>query len=180
MVVYGPGVRREVARSDQPRPALGRRPWFAFLRRARSLRRFAFAMRVERVPGARCLTIRLGREGPWIHCHTARSRRERLRGIAGVPDGVSLLFAGRSVHGFGLARPLEVVGIGSDGRVVGRRRLAPGGLVVMWGASHVIEIPEYLGPPAVASGVKIVCAAPVVCPYARDALRVRNADREPR
>lgn len=137
-------------------------------------------MRVRRLPGARCLTIRLGSEGPPIHCHAARSRRERLLGIGDVPEGAGVLLAGRSAHGFHLDRPLDVVGIGREGTVVTVRRLDPGGVVVIAGATHLVEIPVELGSSALAPGERVFLAAPVVCPHARDALCVRNADREPR
>jgi hypothetical protein len=179
MVTYGPGVRRKEARGTQPRPALGRRPWFAFLRRARSLRRFALAMRWARVPGGRCLTIRVGEDGAGTHCHVAASPSQRLQGIGAVPPGGGLLLAGRSVHGFGLDRPLRVVGLDERGTVVAVRLLDPGRLVVLARARYLLELPDSIGE-GVEVGQQVTAAASVQCSHARDALRVRNADRKPR
>lgn len=179
MVTYGPGVRRNEARGTQPRPALGRRPWFAFLRRARSLRRFALAMRWVRVPAGRCVTIRLGGDGERAHCHLAATPAQRWRGIGAVPPGVGVLLAGRSVHGFGLDRPLRVVGLDPRGTVVAVRRLNPRRIVFVARAVYLLELPEPVGSGVVA-GQQATVLASVQCSHAGDALRVRNADRESR
>ncbi len=110
--------RLESGALAQPRPALGLRPWFALLRRARSLRRFAFAM-PERV------TVALG-YGAWRaeRVRVATTFSSRLFGM-NVPDVSALLIHTRSVHG----GPLRVVHLTAEGTVVGAELLAGSGTV---------------------------------------------------
>jgi len=116
----------------QPLPALGLRPWFAFLRRARSLRRFAFAMG-GRVPGTlryRSFTsIKLRSEhwelGPVT---LATTFRQRLIGM-GSERNHSLLMHTGSVHGRGLKGSLRVFHLTRAGRFVGQDVLAVGRIV---------------------------------------------------
>lgn len=67
--------------------------------------------------------------------------RDRLWGLRHGPTRAGLLLAGRSVHGVGMARPLKVVFIDGDGRVVGVAALRPGGVAVHRRARFVAELP---------------------------------------
>lgn len=113
----------------QPRPALGRRPWFALERRARSFLRFAFAMS-ESVPDG--VPYRPGDPvavcgGGWCFepVRVAVTFRERRRGLRPRSEGSGLLLRTRSVHGYGMQEPLDLVFLDRDGAVVGARRLNP-------------------------------------------------------
>ena len=52
------------------------------------------------------------------------------------------MLAGRSVHGFGLEAPLDVVGVDRDGVVVGRAVLEGNQIVTMRRARVMIEAPR--------------------------------------
>ena len=118
------GVRRDQVWL-QPRPAFGLRPWFAFLRRARSFRRFAFAM-TGRIPGTSPYQVSLS-DGAWRveGIAVASSFLQRLGGMhAGRARGVLLHTS--SVHGKGLSDPLQIIHLTSQGVVAARDVLMPG------------------------------------------------------
>jgi hypothetical protein len=125
---------------------LGRRPWFALLRRARNLRRFALAM-VGRIPAMGAAPIPGGLltvSAPgWSHgpVLAATTMRQRWIGLGPLPLGWGLLVAGRSVHGRGMREALTVVGLDAGGAVTGAIRLVPGGRVTMAGAVAILELP---------------------------------------
>lgn len=127
----------------QPRPAFGRRPWFALLRRARSFLRFALAMG-NRIPGRGdepgLLQIRdgAGRWRPVMPCVTLVSR---WRGLRPAPFGLGALIGGDAVHGFGMVVPVAVVAVDETGMVMEVRRLRPGARVDIPGAGWLLEIP---------------------------------------
>ncbi len=127
-----------------PRPALGRRPWFAFLRRARMRRRFALAMGGEAnsVGIWRHSTVRLQSAG-WTSppLLIAVTRRQRRRGVAPVPGPFGLLLRTRCIHGFGLRSPLECVAIDHRGVVRWSGRLLPRRLVASRRAGWFAEFP---------------------------------------
>jgi hypothetical protein len=127
-----------------PRPALGRRPWFAFLRRARMRRRFALAMGGEanRAENWRHSTVRL-RSGTWGSSPLviAATRRQRRRGLGPVPGPLGLLLRTRSVHGFALRSAVEFVAIDDIGVVRRVGRLAPGRVVACRHAGWIAELP---------------------------------------
>jgi hypothetical protein len=152
------GAKQQTAGAgDQPRPAFGLRPWFALLRRARSLRRFAFAIVRGSVPGDRRYrsrrTVVLASED-WRSppVSVASSFADRLFGIRREgTDG--LLIRCSSVHGFGIRDPLRVVHLDGDGTVVhqdilvtGRRSIARG----VW----TLELP--IGVRGPATGARLV------------------------
>ncbi len=119
---------------DLPRPALGRRPWFALRRRARRRLRFAFAIGgkgsrpfVELSAGADW------RSGPVL---LASAPIDRLHGSGRG----AVLLRSRSVHGVGLAAPLPVAAI-VQGRVEAVGRLRPGEIVLRRGAVWWLEMP---------------------------------------
>ena len=127
---------------DQPRPALGRRPWLALLRRARSLRRFAFAMRRESVArSGGCLTL-IDPVGGWIARRVTLFTGfwERWRGVKTGTERV--LMQTSSVHGRGLDRSVLVVGLDSAGLVICSRALPPGGFLRVSGAAWMLELPD--------------------------------------
>ena len=128
---------------DQPRPALGRRPWFALLRRARSLRRFAFAMRRESVARSdRGLTLVDSNTGWMVHgVALLTGFLQRLQGAGAGTDRI-LMRAG-SVHGRGLDIRMLVVGIDSTGRVLSTAWLPPGRFLRVPGATWVLELADH-------------------------------------
>lgn len=168
---------------DQPRPALGLRPWFALLRRARSLRRFALAIRPRRVTALRgncpiSLIARVG-EGPEWRITLPRRLVERVAGIRSVADGRGVLLAGSAVHGWGMAAPLLVLALDRQGQVLAARCLVPG---TMWrhrGAAWMLELPVATREPGVGAAVRLL-----VSPreqrrtHGRDTHLVRNPHRE--
>ena len=127
--------------ADQPRPALGRRPWFALLRRARSLRRFAFAIRPESVARIGPTLTVVDPISGWSAAPVglAVSARERWRGIRSNP-GMVLIRTSR-VHARGLNRPLLVIGLDGDGVVVDVSSLASGRFLHLQGAAWALEVP---------------------------------------
>lgn len=144
-------LRPATVQADQPRPALGRRPWFALLRRALSLRRFAFAITNGSVPaGRRYQTIVLS-DGGGFDCRVgvAVTFRERLRGLRPAPPGRGLLLRGASVHGRGMIEPLTAIFLDASGSVLAVCRLHPGGFVRHPAATWTLELPVSISPPPV-------------------------------
>ncbi len=151
---YTDSHKRESA-AAQPRPALGRRPWFALLRRARSLRRFALAIRRVSVAGSwRSLTL-VDHTTGWAASPVAFAVRpiDRWLGVRAGHEMV-LLRTGR-VHGRGLRKPLRLVGLDETGTVVMTRILEPGTFAKLSSCSWVLETSPLLSPPAIGSVVAI-------------------------
>ena len=184
-------MRRMGATGDQPRPALGRRPWFALERRARSLRRFFLAIAGARVPpgaasatGGHLVMLAPGwRCGPVTVAATALARR---RGLRPRPHGRRLLLRSRSVHGFGMAEELAVVGIGRDERVCAVRVLRPGHMVTIPRSRWILELPRDHPLPAIGEQVRLVrlrlpkwVDPGLSSPDAGPSHSLRDADREP-
>ena len=138
--------RTNVRASYLPRPALGRRPWFAFLRRARRRRRFAFAMGGERTraPERRhSAMVRLvagGWQSPPLRL--ARSRLERSRGLAPCPGPLGLLMRSRCIHGFGLRSQVEFVAFDAAGVVTRTGTLHPRRIAFCRGTTWIAELPS--------------------------------------
>lgn len=142
-----------------PRPALGRRPWFAFLRRARMRRRFALAMGRERnsAPGQRQLSmIRLRADG-WQSSALilVRTRLELWRGLAPCPGPIGILMRTRSIHGFGLRSAIEFVALDADGVVTRSGTLWPRHVVHIRGAAWVAELPAGCSRPVPGTAVTV-------------------------
>jgi hypothetical protein len=138
--------------ADQPRPALGRRPWLALERRARSLRRFFFAITGGRVPpsplqpsSAQIVDRVSGWSTPPVVI--ARTARRRFAGARGRVDPHAVLIGTRAVHGFGLRIPLGAVGIGPKGRVLRLEPLKPRGVVRLADCRWILELPASHPPP---------------------------------
>lgn len=142
--------------SDYPRPALGRRPWFALLRRAWILRRFAFAMggdttRLRTVRTIACAFDTDGWSSGPILVATARSARRR--GLAPAPGPFGLAIAGGSVVRGGVVGAVAWFGIGSDGSVVGAGSLR--WIVVCRRARLLVEIPAWVGVPPLGAALRL-------------------------
>ena len=140
-----PRRRTEKSASYLPRPALGRRPWFAFLRRARMRRRFALAMGRERTragAGRQPVTVRLVASG-WLSppLRLVGTRSERRRGLAPCPGPFGILMRARSIHGFGLRSAIEFVALDTAGVVTRSGILRPGRVAYCRGASWIAELP---------------------------------------
>ncbi len=139
--------------ADQPRPALGRRPWLALERRARSLRRFFFAIAGGRVPPSapQPSSVRLVDEGSgWASppVEIAAGVRRRYVGSRGRQGARAILIAGSSVHGVGSKTPLRVVGIDPTGRVRRRGVLEPRAIVWFPECRWILELPaDHSAPP---------------------------------
>ena len=148
-------ISTDVGRT-QPRPAFGLRPWFALLRRARSLRRFAFAIVRRSVPGGRLYRPRRSvvvTSGRWRSppIAVATSFADRLVGMR--RNGASgLLLRCSSVHAIGLVSPLRVVHVDSDGTVLRQDVLTAGRRVAARG-TWILELPLGAGSPD--TGVKL-------------------------
>jgi len=114
---------------DQPRPALGLRPWFALLRRARNLRRFALAIRPERVTALHSnLPIQLIAEIPGVFrtpVVVPITLWQRLRGIRRAPPDHGVLLAASAVNSIGLVYPVTAIALGAGGKVLATHRLTP-------------------------------------------------------
>ena len=139
-------MARRAGATDQPRPALGRRPWLAFLRRARILRRFALVMAARRVTGPPHRVIRgpvtLVAQG-WERRHVAvaQTRDSRRRGLTPRAFGRALLIEGSFAHSFGMHEPIRIAGLASTGRITEVRRLEPRHLAYFRGAAWILELP---------------------------------------
>lgn len=166
--------QKRMSATDQPRPALGRRPWFALLRRARSLRRFAFAIRRESVARSGPILTVVDPVSGWSGSPVtaATTIRRRWRGVRGGAE--KLLIRTSRVHGRGLREPLIAVGIDGDGGVVASATLQPGRFLHIGGAVWVMELPVGHETPAPGTRLEI---------YARRRGRnphpLCNADRQP-
>ena len=152
----GGSKQQTAGTGDQPRPAFGLRPWFALLRRARSLRRFAFAIVSGSVPGDRPYrsgdSVTLGTED-WTSppVTVALSFADRLLGVR-RKDTDGLLIRSGSVHGRGIREPLRIIHLDRDGTVThqdilmaGRRTSARG----VW----ILELP--VGVPGPDTGARL-------------------------
>jgi hypothetical protein len=151
--------RRTAGGRAQPRPAFGLRPWFALLRRARSLRRFAFAIVRGSVPGGR--PYRPGRsvvlastswQSPPVGLAT--SFVDRLFGMY-RRDAGGLLLCSASVHGVGCVNPLRVVHLDADGTVLHQDLLTPGRRVAARG-TWVLELPMGAGGPDTGARLRVL------------------------
>jgi len=138
--------RTKVRANYLPRPALGRRPWFAFLRRARRRRRFAFAMVGERTRArVRCDSATLclvadGWQSPPLRL--ACTRLERVRGLAPYPGPFGVLMPVRSIHGFGLRSEVEFVALDAGGVVTRTGTLHPRRIAFCRDARWIAELPS--------------------------------------
>ncbi|HSG80255.1 MAG TPA: hypothetical protein VLD62_11790 [Acidimicrobiia bacterium] len=82
--------------------------------------------------------------------------RLRLRGIRAVPRGWGVLLRTRSIHTFGMRKPLGVVALDGDLVVRRSRAVPPRRVVVDLGASWILEIPDGHPLPAVGASLRIL------------------------
>lgn len=159
--------------ANQPRPALGRRPWFALLRRARSLRLFALAIRRESVARSRRFITLASVDQTWVasDVFVASTFHDRWRGVkAGHPR---VLLRTNSVHACGLDEPLRLVAVDAGGRVIAACRLECNGFARLPGATWVIEQTIDEPAPEVGSWLAIYARS---CDW--ETVSVRHADRQ--
>jgi hypothetical protein len=71
----------------------------------------------------------------------ARSFADRFLGVRRAPAGSVVVIRARSVHGFGLRQPLEVVGLDAEMRVVATSTLRPNRVIVLPSARMIVELP---------------------------------------
>lgn len=104
----------------------------------------------------------------------ASTFRKRWRGLRPLPRGRSLLLPGRSVHGWGMARPLWVVGLDREFEVLAIRLMDPRRMVTAPGAAWMLEMPVTAAPPRMSSRLSIV----TMCPDDSFCARPRSATSE--
>ena len=145
---------------DQPRPALGLRPWFALLRRARNLRRFALAIRLGRVTALRRnLPIDLLAEVPGVFRRPITvpvTLRERLPGIKRTPPGHGVLLATSTVHSVGLKHSIGLLALDEKGAVLAAYHLAPNKTWRCPAATWILELPPVLSKPSEGATVRLL------------------------
>jgi hypothetical protein len=150
---------------DQPRPALGLRPWFALLRRARNLRRFALAIRPERVTALRCnVPIDLIAEVPGVfRCPIVVlvTSWQRLAGIKRAPPGHGVLLATTGIHSVGLKQPLTVLALDKKGAVLAVHQLAPTRTWRYPSATWILELPRKFSRPSEGAMVRLLAGTNV-------------------
>jgi uncharacterized membrane protein (UPF0127 family) len=78
---------------------------------------------------------------------------DRLMGIRSAAGREGVLLRVRSVHTFGLSKPISVFSTSRDGTVVEVRTLRPNRVAVFRGAEHLIELPDGRDLPLVGSQV---------------------------
>lgn len=78
----------------------------------------------------------------------------RLLGVFSAPTG-AVLIPGRSVHGFGLRRPLWAVAVDEDGVVLEVRILNPLAVVVFRRARWMLELPLAELPPPIGDRLEL-------------------------
>lgn len=161
---FGGSKRRAAGDRAQPRPAFGLRPWFALLRRARSLRRFAFAIVDGIVPGERgyrpgrpVIVFGAGWRSPPLS--VAVSFVDRLIGLR-QSRHTGLLVRTSSVHARGLDLPLRIVHLDDTGRVVGQDLLTPGRRVAAIG-TWMLELPLRVPGPDTGATLELVQCSPL-------------------
>jgi len=166
--------RREGA-ADQPRPAFGRRPWLALLRRARSLRLFALAIGRKRLAASTTLVAVVAGDGSWHASPVAAATTANQRRLGVMTGSPMVLIRTRNVHSRGLTHGLRLVGIDQSGAVVEVRALAPGRFARIAGATWVLEQPLDAPQPRVGTRLAIYAH-----PDDRTTAAVCHPDRQPR
>jgi hypothetical protein len=145
----------------------------ALLRRARSLRRFAFAIRRESVARSRTGLTLADPTGGWAFHDIVllTSFFARWRGTkTGAP---AVLMRGSHIHGRGLDDPVLAVAIDKGGLVVRTAPLLPGRFLRLGAATWVLELPA--GAPKPVPGTTLAIYAR---PSERQADPVRNPYRQ--
>jgi hypothetical protein len=86
--------------------------------------------------------VRLSTSGWKVDGYMARTFADRFLGVRRVPPGSIIVIPARSVHGFGLRQPLEVVGLDAGMRVAATATLRPNRIVVFPSARIIVELPS--------------------------------------
>ena len=92
--------------------------------------------------------------GPVAASH-ASTFSERLKGLAAAASLPALLIDSSSVHTFGMAAPIGVVGIDELNRVVAARFVPPNRVVWLRGSTMILEVPEGSGLPDVGTRLSL-------------------------
>lgn len=88
-------------------------------------------------------TVRLSAEQwPEVVASCADTFQDRLLGIKARDSEGAVLIPTRSVHSFGLSKPLRLVGLDRGMRVIDARRLRPNRVAYIRGASFILELAE--------------------------------------
>lgn len=85
----------------------------------------------------------------------AESRYERWRGLRGRSDEIALLLATCSVHGLGLSRSFQAIGLTAGGVVSRVRTVDPGRVALLRGCRYILELPLEVTPPRVGTRLEI-------------------------
>ena len=120
----------------------------------------------------------------WVDCRAyrgaiAESFRGRLLGLHAARDADVVLIPGRSVHGFGLRRTVEVVALAADGGVLRSGRLRPFGVFFAPRADLIAEFPHGLTGMSL-DRVGRVAFSPKGVDCARNPVSVRHPYRQSR
>ena len=101
-------------------------------------------------------TVRLSAEKwPGVLASRAHSFRDRFLGIKSGDSERALLIGGRSVHSFGLHKPLRLVGLDRDMRVIDTRTLPPKRVAYFASARFILELEESATTPLPGSVVEV-------------------------
>ena len=91
--------------------------------------------------------LRVERTGEWLVTQVrlaidSEQRRRGLLGRTGLEPGEGLVIApSQGVHTFGMAFPIDIIGIARDGRIVRvREAVKPARLVFSWSAFAILEL----------------------------------------
>ena len=93
------------------------------------------------------------RSGPVL---AADNFLERWRGLRGAGPDAALLLRTSSVHGMGMDRPFQAIGLSADYRVLETRQVEPGRFARFRGCKWILEIPAELAPPAMGQTLELV------------------------
>lgn len=98
--------------------------------------------------------VELSTAGWSTRAYLARTFADRLLGNLRTPPGTALVLRTRSVHSFGQSRPIEVVGLDCDMKVVAVKTLDPNRVSVIRSARIILELPAGSPVPNVADRVE--------------------------
>ena len=85
----------------------------------------------------------------------ARTFLDRFHGLRRAPPGSAVVMRARSVHGFGMRRPIPVIGLDADMRVVSTRTLRPNRVMVIPSARILVELPPSQPLPRIGDRVEV-------------------------
>jgi hypothetical protein len=88
--------------------------------------------------------------------YMARNFLDRLLGVWGAPAGSAVVLQTSSIHGFGLRRPLAVIGLDEAMRVVGLGTLRPNRIMTISTARYLVELPLGRQLPGIGDRIEII------------------------